>query len=378
MLRIGLICYGLDRPLTGIGRYTVEFARALAALDEPLELHLLTAGKPGPLAGLPGARQVALPGCRLLPALLTLGSAMLPFIAKQHQLDILHDPTGVTPFAFGTAKARGVVTVHDVFPWSCPGYNSLLDNLIYRYWLPKALPIGGHTVLTVSRQSRKDIEHFLHVDSSKLHVIPYGIGPQFKQLSHDTYQDRIQSRFSLTSPYVLFVGALTERKNIGRALQAFAQISPDFPSLHFVIAGPRSWKQTPVAKIIDDLKITEKIILTGPLTDIDLPALYNGAELFIFPSLYEGFGFPPLEAMACGVPVITSNVSSLPEVTGDAAILVDPHDTQAIAGAMRRALLDSALREQMKMRGLAQAAGFTWRRTAQETLVVYRKVLAQK
>jgi glycosyltransferase involved in cell wall biosynthesis len=377
-MRVGILVYGLDRPLTGIGRYILELTRALAALPEPMEIFLLTAGNPGLLAHRNDVHYIPLPGCRLLPGLLTLGSRLIPALIREHQLDIIHDPTGVAPFMFGTRQAYPVVTIHDVFPWSVPGYNSLLDTLIYRQWLPRVLRSRKIEIITVSDQSRQDIMKYLGVDGRRLQIIPYGIGPQFRLLPPDSVREHLAARFGISWPYILYVGALTQRKNIARALQAFSQIKNSFPALHFVLAGPQTWKQTRVESLVESLNIRNRVFLTGPLTDSDLPILYNGAELFIFPSLYEGFGLPPLEAMACGTPVITSNVSSLPEVTGEAALLVDPLDVEGIAQTMLRVLEDPSLAAEMRLKGLAQAAKFTWDRTARETLAVYQKVLERK
>jgi glycosyltransferase involved in cell wall biosynthesis len=377
-MRVGILVYGLDRPLVGIGRYILELTRALAALPEPIEIFLLTAGNPGPLGHRNDVQYIPLPGCRLLPGLMTIGSGLIPAVIRLHQLDIVHDPTGVAPFMFGTGRARTVVTIHDVFPWSIPGYSSILDTLIYRHWLPRILGSRKIEIITVSDQSRQDIMQYLGVNGGQLHIIPYGIGPQFRQLPPDSVRVHLAARFGISWPYILYVGALTQRKNIARAMQAFARIVNSFPALHFVLAGPQTWKQTPVESLVESLNIRNRVFLTGPLTDLDLPILYNGAELFIFPSLYEGFGLPPLEAMACGTPVVTSNISSLPEVTGEAALLVDPLDVQGIAQAMRRVLEDPALAAEMRQKGLAQAARFTWERTTRETLAVYKKVLEMK
>jgi glycosyltransferase involved in cell wall biosynthesis len=318
---------------------------------------------------------IPLPGCRLLPVLLTLGSVLVPAIARRYGLDLVHDPTGALPFLFGTAHAHSIVTIHDVFVWSCPGNSSLLDTIIYRYWLPPLLSSGRQTVITDSDQSRRDIEKYLSVPASRLQVIPCGIGAQFRPLPPDSVRAELRIRFGISWPYILFVGSLTQRKNIARSLQAFAQLAPSFPDLRFVIAGPRSWKGTPVESLVAELGLHERVFLTGPVTDSDLPLLYNGARVFVFPSLYEGFGLPPLEAMACGVPVVTSNVSSLPEVVGEAALLVDPLDVDAIASAMLRLLSDPILAADLHQKGVDQAARFTWEHTSRETLSVYQKVL---
>jgi glycosyltransferase involved in cell wall biosynthesis len=373
-MRVGLVIYGLDRPLTGIGRYTLELARALSGLTPRPEVVLLCAGGIGPLAEDNEFQCVELPGCRLLPGLMTVGNVAILHAARRLGLNVVHDPTGVTPFGLGSGNARMVVTVHDVFAWSCPGTSSLLDTIIYRQWLPHFLP-KVDAVITVSEQSRQDIRRYLAPPAEYMSIIPYGVTARFRPQSREQARQHIQQRFGLDGPYVLFVGALTIRKNVERALEAFAIVRKSFTDLRFVLAGPRTWKQTPIEAIVDRLSIGDSVHMTGSLTDADLPALYNEAELFVFPSLYEGFGLPVLEAMACGTPVLTSNVSSLPEVAGDAAILIDPHDVHAIASGMRRALEDSALRADLRAKGLARASQFTWDRAARETIAVYEHVL---
>ena len=374
-MRVGLIVYGLDRHITGIGRYTLELTRALTGLADAPELFLLTAGGTGPLTGRDGLKSTTLVGCHLLPGLITFGSTLIPWYVRRLGLDLVHDPTGITPFFFGTEGARATVTIHDVFPWSCPGTSSLLDTLIYRYWLPQVLPRRADTIITASTQSRRDIRRYLGISSHKVKVIPYGVAARFHPLPTDQVEAHLTARFGSIAPYILYVGALTMRKNVERALQAFAIIEDRFPSVRFVLAGPRTWKQTPVEDLVQVLGIGEKVLLTGPLTDIDLPALYSGADLFVFPSLCEGFGLPPLEAMACGTPVVCSDATSLPEVVGDAALTVDPYNVEALAEAMCRVLGERDLASVLRARGLERAQQFTWRRTARETLDAYRQVL---
>jgi glycosyltransferase involved in cell wall biosynthesis len=376
MMRVGLLVYGADRPITGQTRYTLELGRALQALDGGLELVLLTAGRLPGSAGLGSALVVPLPGCRRVPGLMTLGNLELPGLARRHRLDLIHDPTGLTPFLFGSGRARLVVTVHDVFAWSIPGYSSSLDAWIYRHWLPRLLPVRARAVITVSHCSKREIGKYLHIEPEQVSVIYEGTTPGCIPLPQPDVQKLISQRYQIEFPYVLFVGSLTRRKNIEGALQAFARLSPQHPQLRFVLVGPRAWQKTPVEVTVKSLAIQDKILLTGPVPDSDLPYLYNGARMFLFPSLYEGFGLPPLEAMACGTPVVTSNASSLPEVVGDAAVLVDPYDVDAIAEAMRRILSDPTLAEDLRQRGLQRARQFTWEQTALQTLQVYQQVLA--
>lgn len=373
-MRVGMIVYGLDRPLTGIGRYTVELVRAMAALADAPEIILLSAGSTQRLAAehLP---QVPLAGCRLLPGLLTLGNIEIAALARRLHLDIVHDSSGIAPFALGGGGAKVVVTVHDVIPLSFPGVSSRLDTLIHRYWLPRALS-RVDAVSTISDCSARDITRYLRVPPTRLHVIRAGVGNRFHPVPLEQAQGIVAERFGVRSRYALFVGALTERKNIRRAVEAFALVSRDMPDLQLVVAGPRAaWMQTPVAALAQSLEIDDLVVITGPVIEKDLPALYSAAAVFLFPSLYEGFGLPPLEALACGAPVVCSDRGALPESVGDAALTVDPYDVAGIAAAMRRLLTDDRLRAELRERGLRRAQELTYTRAASETVALYRRLL---
>ncbi|MBN1137171.1 MAG: glycosyltransferase family 4 protein [Anaerolineae bacterium] len=371
-VRVGLIVYGLDRPLSGISRYTVELARAMAALEAPPELVLLAAGEIGPLAGLAGAGRVRLPGCRLLPGLLTLGNLILPRLAAELGLDVLHDPTGVTPFLLGAGRARAVVTVHDVFAWSYPGTSTLLDTLIYRHWLPRVLP-WVDAVITDSQASRADIIRYLRVEASRIHVVPLAASGSYRPASRAEIE-AVRARHNLPERYVLFGGGFQKRKNLTTALHAYAQLHQMGERRPLVVVGGANWKQSRMPETLDRLGIDHYVVFAGYVHDADLPAVYSGADLFLFPSLYEGFGLPPLEAMACGTPVVCSNAASLPEVVGDAALLVDPRDVEGLTQAMLRVLTDAGLRQALRESGLRRAGQFSWERTARETVDVYQEV----
>ena len=369
-MRLGLITYGLDRPLTGIGRYTVELARALIQHIPDIELTLLTAGEPRALwAGAPlPYRRAHLPGCRLLPALLTLGQMLIPHIARRRHLDIVHDPTGVTPFGLGTGPAQSLVTVHDVFSWVFPGTNTHLDQWIYRYWLPHRLRRIGH-VLTDSATSKADIARYLNVLSPNITVVALAPSALFKPAALPIMES-VRARYALPERYILFVGGRDKRRNLARLLAAHEQLDPNLTPPLVIVGARRPTGDTPA-----NSPNNHRVVYLGHVPDTDLPALYSGAVAFIFPSLYEGFGLPPLEAMACGAPVLCSNAASLPEVVADAAITFDPYNVDAMATVMRQVLADADVRETLRQRGLARATQFTWERTARETWAVYQRVL---
>jgi glycosyltransferase involved in cell wall biosynthesis len=374
MMRVGFLTYGLDRSPTGIGRYALELLRAMAALPGAPEIVLLTTER-ADRHGLWGCfEQHALPGCRRLPGLLSVGNLALSWATQRWRLDLVHDPNGIAPFLGPSAGARRVVTVHDVFAYVCPEAHNRLDNWRYHLMLPRALA-RADMVLTDSDHSRRDIVRYLAVPKGKIQVISCGVDPRFMPAPDGDARRAVLARYGITTPYMLYVGGINARKNIAQLFEAFGRLRARHPGLKLVIGGKRQWQTGAIDTTFARLNLADDVHFTGYVADDDLPALYSAAELFVFPSLYEGFGLPPLEAMSCGTPVVTSTASSLPEVVGAAALTVDPYAVDDLLGAVERALTDGALRAELRRRGVERAAGFTWRRTAAETLAAYEQAL---
>jgi glycosyltransferase involved in cell wall biosynthesis len=350
----------------------MELTRSLADLPRGNEMELFTAGSQFPLTKELDLHNISLPGCRLLPGLITVGNGLIPLVACRRGLDIVHDPTGVTPFLFGAGGARTVVTVHDVFAWSCPGTSTFLDTIIYRHWLPRVLPTVD-AVITVSQVSKGDITRYLNIPTSKIRIIYEGVSGAYHPLPAGKVT-RIAVQHGLPGNYILFVGSVEKRKNLRGLLQAYAHLRTMGEPPPLVVVGARRGRGNGITETLREHDLKPHVVFLGYVPDEDLPALYSGADLFVFPSHYEGFGLPPLEAMACGTPVVCSNTSSLPEVVGDAAIMVDPTNVEALAEAMHRVLTDGDLRQHMREKGLARAKQFTWERCARETLAVYQEV----
>jgi glycosyltransferase involved in cell wall biosynthesis len=376
-INCGLLGYGLDRPQSGISRYAVELARALACYSDDLNLSLLVPFE-GPVAGLEDVYPTAtrLHG-RLLPAYMASGPAQIARVAHKEELDIVHDPQGVAPFLVprrlgGFAR---VVTIHDVTPFVHPETHTRITNLLFRHYIPHSLPFVDR-VITVSEASRRDILHFYDLPPEKVLAIPCGVSEQFRPQPADAI-DAVLERLDLPVPYILAVGALQARKNLETLFEAYAVLRARGWPHRLVIVGKKSWKSTGIFQKVSELGLRNEVTLTGFLPDDDLPALYAGAEAFVFPSLFEGFGLPPLEAMACGTQVVASNSSSLPEVVGDAGLLVDPYDVQGFADAIERLLTHSDLRREYRGRGLRRARSFSWDRAARRHLEVYQE-LAQE
>lgn len=376
-MRIGFLTYGLDRAPTGIGRYAIELLRALAALPHGPEVVLLTTEREDQYGLWTLFEHHALPGCRLLPALMSIGNILISQAAQHYRLDIIHDPNGIAPFLWSDHGARRIVTIHDAFAFVVPQAHNRLDNWRYRFMLPYALR-RADAVFTISERSRQDIKQYLAVPNAKLHIITYGIQSSFKPVTDADVRRSTLSRYGIKQPYLLYVGGINARKNIARLFEAFARVHECHPELTLVIGGQKQWQTDEIYTTFRYLNLDNEVHFTGYVEHSDLPALYSAAEAFVFPSLYEGFGLPPLEAMACGTPVVTSNISSLPEVVGDAALTVDPYDVGALARAIERTLTDEALRKDLRRRGPARSAQFTWEQTARKTTEVYERLLNER
>jgi glycosyltransferase involved in cell wall biosynthesis len=229
-------------------------------------------------------------------------------------------------------------------------------------------------VITDSQAARRDIVRFYRVSPDKVVVTPAAAGPQYYPQPPGEVE-RIRRAYDLKERYLLAVGNVQPRKNLPRLVEAFARIASEATDVQLVIVGRSTWKGSEVEATVHRLGVTGRVRFTRYVPDAHLPGLYTGAVTLCYPSLYEGFGLPPLEAMACGTPTVTSNVSSLPEVVGDAAITVNPRSVDEIARALRCMLLDESLRIEYSRRGLARAAMFSWEKTAMLTRKVYEAVL---
>lgn len=287
-------------------------------------------------------------------------------------LDLLHDPTGSMLFA-RRPNCRSVLTIHDLSSLTMPGVNR-------RGWLAHRL-FGRRAcrhadrIIAISEHTKRDLLHHHRVPEDKIRVVPNGLSARFQPpAAEDVAQ--VRDRWTGGRPFVLFVGVLQPRKNVPALLRAYAAARAQGLDWPLVIAGGKGWGYEPIFALVDELKLGDAVVFTGRVEDAELPALYGAAEIFAFPSLYEGFGWPPLEAMACGTPVICSNASSLPEVVGEAALSVDPRDERAWTEAILRLAGDADLRCSLRESGRRRAALFSWERCARETWAVYQEALA--
>jgi glycosyltransferase involved in cell wall biosynthesis len=306
---------------------------------------------------------------------MTIGALELPLIARRAGLRLIHDPSGVSPFLIGRRLGayKRVVTLHDATPFTHPETHTRFDNFLYRTYVPIVLQ-NIDAVITISETARSELVRFLHIPSDRVHAIPLAADPAFQPVPLAAAEQTAR-KYGAEGRFVLYVGALEPRKNLPTLLRAFSLVHQALPTQRLVVVGTRRWKSSGIARLVHKLRLDSVVRFTGYVDDADLPALYSAAQVFCFPSLAEGFGLPLLEAMICGAPVVCSNLSSLPEVAGDAGLLVDPNSAPAIAEALLRVLSDADLAEHLRQRGFTRSAQFSWETTAARTVDVYRALV---
>ncbi|MFQ5855093.1 MAG: glycosyltransferase family 4 protein [Anaerolineae bacterium] len=286
----------------------------------------------------------------------------------RENVNLLHGPAYALPLICPT---RSAVTVHDLsfflYPQTFNRGNRLYLKLMTRLAVRRA-----DAVITVSKHTRQDVIRLLDVPAGRVHTVPNGIDQLFYPLPAHEVQ-AFREVHQLPERFILCISTIEPRKNLTTLIRAYAALGEIEHRL--VIGGGRGWQYESVFALVDELGLNNRVWLPGFVRHEELPYWYNAADAFVFPSIYEGFGLPPLEAMACGTPVIVSNTSSLPEVVGSAGLLVDPTDVNALAEAIHRVLTDDTLAPSMAAKGLARAERFSWKASAERTVAVYDSVL---
>src|SRR3984893_13643003 len=366
-MRIAIDYTAATRQAAGIGNYVRSLVDAMLAQDDTNQYTLLTSGRPPRERPFPTAKNVRGRSLIIPDRYLNIlwYRWRLPISATffTGQGDIYHGPHFLLPPLNG--KLRKVVTVHDLAFLEHPEY-AVPELAAY---LTKVVPeavASSDVVAAVSQVTGQTlIEHF-KTPSEKITVIPNGIRPPFRRITDPILLGATQHKYGLKHPLVLGVGTLEPRKNHAGLIKAFykAQASggkgrQQRPAMLALVGGP-GWLYEETRQLVADLKLEKKVRFLGRVSELELITLYSMADVFAFPSFFEGFGVPPLEAMACGAPVITSNTSSLPEVVGDAALLVDPNDISALCQALQTLLENEQLRSELVQKGYRQAQKYTW------------------
>lgn len=300
----------------------------------------------------------------------------IPLLLSRERVDVFHAPHYVLPPLVGCPT---VVTIHDCIHLMFPQYlPNRFASTYARALMWNATHRATH-VLTVSEASKRDILRFFRIPPTRITVVHNALDERFGTVPSDVDLDRARERFQLHDPFVLYVGNIKPHKNVERLIEAFSMVrTGPLAQVKLLIIGDEISKYPTLRRAVHRLKLHKHVRFLGFVDNRTLASLYRLATVFAFPSLYEGFGLPPLEAMASGTPVVTSNVSSLPEVVGDAAMLVDPEEVAAIAHGLRKVLLDEPLRAQMRARGLARAAEYSWSRSVATIHRIYTEAAARR
>jgi len=371
---------GIDGRLfggqTGIGRYTTSLVTALVHLPEWKD-DLILLGTNTKACPIDGVRFIGFESKHRI----VWSNLHAPYCIRTQGIEVYHavDNLGL-PLFVPKGDARYVLTVHDLVPLRFPSSVSWKHRWYFRVALGHLVQLAD-VIIVDSEATKKDLLGVYPSLKPRIEVIYLGVDhKRFFPAAGWRRGDELRRKYQIRDePYILFVGVLEPKKNLPSLLRAFGRLRgtwKDGRDYQLILAGPKGWMVEEILAVAEEMGFQGWVSIPGAIEDEDLPALYCGAEVFVFPSIYEGFGLPPLEAMACGVPVITSDTSSLPEVVGDAAITVAPADVEGLAAAMRRVLEDQTLREDMRQKGLKRVQSFSWEKTARQTLKVYEEVWA--
>lgn len=365
-LRIAILADPLDRQYAGIHVYTRELIQAMARLGHPHEIFIVRPEHKGdienvteivvPILPVPGHQSLRL-------------FVQIPRLMRRMKMDVVIEPGHFGPFNLPKSIKR-ITVIHDITPILFPHMHTFQGQFLQRIFLPGILKRADH-ILVNSFYTQSDLTKAFPFCKAKSTVTLLGKDAIFQP---DLNQD-ILAKYGIQQPYILFTGTIEPRKNLSTLLKAFELFKAQSQLPHKLVwVGKWGWKSEDIQQQIENSPYQGDIIQTGYIAKEDLPGLYSQAEIFVYPSLYEGFGLPVLEAMACGAPVITSNTSSLPEAGGPAALYFDPQDPKALAACIHSLAKNPALRAEKRKASLLQASNFDWRKTARQSLDVIESV----
>ncbi len=296
-----------------------------------------------------------------------------PIYIKNNHIDLIHVPQNGISLPLDS-QCKKVVTIHDLIPYIMPETVGKGYLLKFLKDMPEIISCSN-AVITVSQAAKKDILRFFPINESKIHVIPLAADKKYVPLDVARCKFELKNEFGICNPFILYVGGFSSRKNVKTLLYAFKKSLPHLKSSYdLVLAGAEKDDALSLKDLAIDLGIIEKVKFTGFVKEDYLPLLYSSCDLFVYPSLYEGFGLPPLEAMCCGAPVLCSDSSSIPEVVGDGGILINGNDTDELSCTMIKILNNEDVRWNLKLSAAARSQGFSWSNTADKTLEVYHSI----
>jgi glycosyltransferase involved in cell wall biosynthesis len=371
-MKIGYNAQILADAATGIARYAGEMLRALVKAKGAHELIVF------------GNRKHLVELCPeewIVPTPDVLSSAsrrivweqtILPILQTKYHLDVMYYPDHTAPL-FGVS-CKTVITVHDLVPFAFPEAHTLARTIYKRIALRRSAALASK-IVAVSHATQNDCVRWLGIPQENIEVIYNGVHDNFAPVVQSEILQEVRERYGLSNPFILFVGTLEKRKNVERIIEVYDYARSDHGiTADLVLAGGPGKGYKDMWERVERSRWKESIRYVGFVPDADLPALYSMAALFFYPSLYEGFGLPVVEAMACGCPVITSNTTSLPEIVGDAGIIVDPYDTSSLAAALAKVLNSEELQHQLRLAGRQRARLFSWQKASSRLMSVFESL----
>jgi len=375
-MKVLVDCTQISRLKAGVGVYAQNLLNELAQVDSEIALFLLVQDDDPDLdfSKYPNVKLIRVKAkiCRKLPFRFLLEQLLIPLLAIKYKIKIVHSLHYSFPLM--PMFAKKVVTIHDMTMFLMPEAHLHFKVHYFRFFIRASARMADELIF-VSHSTQNDYLAFFSKSRDSCHVIPLGKSSLFRPDLDPSHINRVIDAHGLKRPYILYIGTIEPRKNLLRLVRAFSGLALAYPNHVLVIAGMKGWMYEDLFKLIRQLGLEKRIIFTGFVSDEDKPYLMRGCEIFAYPSLYEGFGLPLLEALSCGIPTLTGNISSLPEIAGNAALLVDPTSEVEIAHGLKQLLGDRALRSVLSEKAIKRASGFTWSKTAYSTLTVYRKAI---
>ncbi|MFC1646379.1 glycosyltransferase family 4 protein [Candidatus Omnitrophota bacterium] len=294
----------------------------------------------------------------------------IPFLTMRHTIDAVHSLHYSFPLFMPVKK---IVTIPDMTFYKLPNLHIFIKRHYFKYFIYLS-SFCVDKIITISKSSRDDFLETFPFYKKEIEITHLGKDEAFSSHLQKPEIDKIKSKYKIKDDYFLFVGTIEPRKNIGKLISAFNKFLKNQDNVQLVIIGKKGWHFDDVFDLVNQLSLQKEIIFTGFITEVEKMSLMRGAKIFIYPSLYEGFGIPVLEALACGIPTITSNISSMPEIAGDAAVLIDPYDEEELYHALKKLYCDTSMYLDLKQKSTDQAMKFSWDSTARNTLRVYNSL----
>jgi glycosyltransferase involved in cell wall biosynthesis len=373
-MKICIDAYSLVPPRTGVGNYVYYLLKYLFKIDKKNQYVLLSPRKFD--INFDGYGTEFIKDFLSLPpktAPVLWYNFLLPIKFKKYKCDLLFSPGFFSPIILNIPS---ISVIHDLTPLLYPEFHTFTNHVMFKFYLPSSLK-KNKKVITVSNATKRDLINIFKIPEEKIVTIYPAVDREiFRPISNSDALNRVKEKYILPDKFILFVSTLEPRKNLPTLLKAFYNLKRKKSIPHkLVCVGKKGWFYEKIFETVKNLNLEDNVIFTGYVPDEDLVAIYNLAEVLVYPSFYEGFGLPILEAMSCGCPVIASNTSSMPEVVGDAGILIDPYSVEEVENAIQKVIEDETLSNKLRKKSIKRSQYFSWKKTASEVLKCFYKVL---